>query len=884
MGVENLGFFFNPRVIAVIGASSREESIGGKILRNLAGQYDGLVFPVNPFRRTVQGITAFPSVERLPSKPDLVIIATPAHTIPQILEECGKASVTNIIIVSAGFEKNVEDGKKLHERILELKRIYKLRILGPNSFGVIRPKANLHATFVEKKALPGKIAFISQSAALCGLVLDWSQETQVGLSAVVSTGSSIDVNVSDLINYFGEDPQTRAIMLYVEDLDNVRSFMSAARGFARTKPIILIKASRFARNKGDSRAKVTAAVDEDALFDAVFRRVGVVRVNTVTDLLACGKALSMQPNPVENCLTIVTNAGGPGTMAVDALETRGGNLWNPSENTVNSLKSVLPYYCNISNPIDILEEAAPDRFRRVLQICLDDPTVKGLLLIYTSLGSTDPVSLANIVSQEVAQRRKPILTVMMGEDERCQNARRLLNRNGIPAFETPEEAVSAFMYMHAYTRNLELLYQTPEEIQPATDIPAHLKKIIRGAFCEGRDSLSLLEAFSFLDAYGIPTLKPSLALKVEQAKRCASEIGFPIKMQASQMSLQSRKTEGFCYIAYSMDDVEAAYKSVSSEIGASHGSTEFQGMLIRPMPKPEDLRLFVGSRRERKFGSIMLFDTNDARENRNNTASVGFPPLNQILARQIVDNSGLASEIQAIQIGVLEETLVKLSQLVIDFPELERIDIDPLVLHEKHLYAENVCMILDRERVMRQASEHFDHLVVSPYPKQYVTLRTLKNGATVRLRPIKPEDENRFNELFKSLSEESVRLRFFQTIRELSHDTLTRYCNLDYDREIAIVAEVPDQNRIVGVVRIVTDLSGKTGEFAIMVDDKWQGFGLGSKLMDVIFDVAKDLRLERIYSYVSRGNTKMIQMSIKKGFDTESADEYIVTMSKKLAS
>ncbi len=888
MGVENLGFFFNPRVIAVIGASGREDSIGGKILRNLAGHYNGSVLPVNPFRRTVQGFAAFPSVERLPSKPDLAIIATPAHTIPQILEECGRASVTNIIIVSAGFEKNVEDGRKLHERILELKRVYKLRILGPNSFGVIRPKTNLHATFGEKKALPGKIAFISQSAALCGLVLDWSQETQVGLSAVVSTGSSIDVDVSDLINYFGEDPQTRAILVYVEDLKNVRSFMSAARGFARTKPIVLIKASRFAERKEDSLVKTGATVDEDALFDAVFRRVGVVRVNTVTELLACGKALSMQPNPVENCLTIITNAGGPGTMAVDALEARGGHLWNPSENTVNLLKNVLPYYCNVSNPIDVLEEAAPDRFGKVLQICLNDPTVKGMLLIYTSLGSTDPLSLANVVTQEVVPRRKPILAVIMGEDNNCQKARRLLNQNGIPAFETPEEAVSAFMYMHAYTRNLELLYQTPEEIQLATDIPAHLKGIIRRAFCEGRHSLSLPEAFSFLDAYGIPTLKTLLALNVEQARKFASEIGFPVEMESacSRLSLESGKTGRSCYNAYSLDDVEAVYDSINRETMVNE-SPEFQGILIRPKSRPEEFRSFVGSRRVPRFGSVILFEPGVAEDSRN-IVSVGFPPLNQVLAKQMVDNSGLASKTRGLidirypQADALEETLVRLSQLVIDFPEIERIDVNPIVLGENCLYAENAGMVIDRERTLRQASDHHDHLVVCPYPKKYMTLRTLKNGATVRLRPIKPEDENRFNELFKSLSEESVRFRFFETIKELSHDTLTRYCNLDYDREIAIVAELTDQNRIVGVARIVTDLSGRTGEFAIMVDDKWQGLGLGSKLIDVIFDVAKDLRLEKIYSYVSRGNSKMIQMSIKKGFGTESTDEYVVTMSKKL--
>ncbi len=892
MGVENLSHFFNPRVVAVIGASDREDSLGGKVFRNLAGQYQGSVFPVNPFRRTVNGVAAFPTVEKLPSKPDLAIVATPAHTIPQIVEECGKTAITNIIIISAGFDKNVPNGKDLIQRILDLKRAYQLRIIGPNSFGVIRPKANLYATFGEKKAIPGKIAFISQSAALCGSVLDWSSETQVGLSAVVSTGSSIDVDIGDLIDYFGEDPQTRTIMLYFEDLKNIRAFMSSARGFAKTKPIVLIKAGRFAKTRDFSGIGVSNFVDEDAIFDAAFRRVGVVRVDTVTELLDCGKALSMQRNPNENCLTIVTNASGPGMMAVDELKARGGELWKPGNDTIDTLKNILPYYCNISNPVDVLEEAAPERFRKVLQVCLNDPTVRSLLLIYTSLGTTDPLCIANIAMEVAAQKGKTFLVAIMGEDVSCQEARRLLNLNGIPAFETPEAAVSTFMYMHTYTRNLELLYQTPEDPQLTSDVPAHLKGIIRRAFREGRHSLSLPESLDFLEAYRIPALKSLVAQTAEQAKTLASEIGFPVRIQAlCTQSLSKSLKEGLSRDADSLPEVEVAYSKIGEKTRSSTGPAEFQGMIIQPKLRTEGLDLFAGSRKAPKFGSIVFFGISGVEKTCGKVVSVGFPPLNQVLARRIIDGSGLAKYIHTWlkshnfpKTGAIEETLARTSQLVIDFPEIKEINVDPLVLNEKGVFAVYASVTIDRDRIMRETSDHHEHLVIAPYPKKYVTMRTLKNGLQVRLRPIKPEDENRFNELFRSLSEESVRFRFFETIRELSHDTLTRYCNLDYDREIAIVAELQDDKRIIGVVRIIPDFARKTGEFAIMVGDMWQGLGLGSKLMDVISGIASDLELEEIHSFVSHANIKMIRMCTKKGFDTKPIDEYIISMSKSLST
>ncbi len=883
MGIGNLSCFFNPKAVAVVGASERDDSLGAKILHNLIESYQGSIFPVNPYKQTVQGITAYPSVDKVPSKIDLAVIATPAHTIPQIVEECGKSGVRSVIIVSAGLNEDDETGQSLIRQILEHKNAYGLRIIGPNSLGVIRPKTSLYATFGDKKAIPGKIAFISQSAAICGSVLDWSSETKVGLSAVVSIGSMIDVNLGELIDYFGADPQTRAIMLYVEAIKDIRSFISAARGFARTKPIVIVKAGRFNKSRDFTLFGINQ-LNEDAIYDAMFRRVGIVRVDTINELFDCAKGLSMQPNPCSPCLTIITNASGPGLLAADQLHLRGGRLSQVSSALNHALQSILPYYCDTSNPIDILEEASPERFRSAMQACLDDPDKGSVLVIYSPQGVTSPSSIAETAIDLAGQTSKTLLVALMGEDNNCQEARRMLHRSGIPAFRTPEEAVSAFMNMYTYTRNIELLYQTPEELSLVLGDSAHLKGVLRRAFCEGRQTLSLPEFLRFLKTYKIPSIETRIARTTEEALAFAIELGFPVVMKEPYaQSTVKNKTEGLECAVYSASEVCGAFKRIVDKINSSSLS-DFQGIVVQPKIQENCTKLFLGLRKNNNFGSTIIFGTRGNSPQIITNLSVGFPPLNQVLARQIIEKNGtfqrgigaLSANIQ--EIGVIEETLVKFCQLVMDFPEIKQIDINPLIVNDARASAVDGCITIDMNRIMREPADHHENLVISPYPRKYIAKRTLKNGVQVNLRPIKPEDEPRFNELFKSLSEESVRFRFFEIIKEMSHDTLSRYCNLDYDREIAIVAEPQNDPRIIGVVRLILDAERKNGEFAIMISDSWHRLGLGSKLMDYIIDIAKDLKLEKIYSYVSLANIKMTSLCGKKGFETQSLDEYTINM------
>jgi acetyltransferase len=889
LGIENLNRIFNPKRIAVIGASEREGSLGAKILRNLIGVgYKGAVFPVNPFRQTVQGITAYPSVSKIPWKVDLAVIATPAHTVPQIVEECGKAGVSGIIIISAGFKEAGEDGAILERKILEHQKKYDIRIIGPNSFGVMRPRINLYATFGGKQANPGKIAFISQSAALCASALDWASEAQIGFSAVVSTGSMLDVDLGDFIDYFGADAQTRSIVLYVESIKNARKFMSAARGFARTKPIVLVKAGRFQESIAATFSHSGSLGGEDAVYDAAFRRAGIVRVEAVSNLFNCAEALAMQPNPTGSNLTMITNAGGPAIMATDHLIARGGKLSQLSNATVQALKSVLPSYCSIANPIDILEEATPDRFRNVVEICLKDPNSNGFLIIYTPQGATDPFAIAKVIVDLAKQTKKPILTSLMGEDSRCRKARRILQRNGIPAFTTPEQAVSTFMYMYSYAQNLELLYQTPEELSVELALPTFLKEILRQAFCEGRQVLNLPESLQFLEAYKIQTVKTLIARTPDEADALASELGYPIVMKAlSPQITHKSKIEGVILNVWSPSEIKAFFEELAKRVKNYSSTTEFQGVIIQPMIRKKGYELLIGSKKDPQFGSVIIFGMGGTATELFKDVNVGFPPLNQVLARRLVENTAIYKRASSsgllFNVKLLEEILVKFSQLVIDFPEIKEVDINPLIVNERSAVAVDARIVIDADRIMREVELH-EHLVIAPYPNKYITQWKLKNETPVLLRPIKPEDEGRFNEFFKSLSEETMRFRFFEIIKEMSHETLTRYCNLDYDREIAIVAELQQNSRqIIGVARLIVEPDGKSGEFAVLVGDQWQGLGLGSKLIDYIASIAKDMRLEKICGYVIANNYKMIRLCDKKRFKVETLDEDTVKVSLALS-
>jgi len=886
IGVEKLDRLFNPRRIAVIGASNREGSLGAKLLRNLVGVgYKGAVYPVNPFHPIVQGITAYPTIERIPRQVDLVIVATPAHTIPQIVEECGRAGVSGVIIISAGFREAGGEGDALERRLHDLISQYDMRLIGPNCFGVMRPSISLNATFANKAATPGKIAFISQSAALCASVLDWAAEAHVGFSAVVSTGSMLDVDLGDLIDYFGTDPQTKSIVLYLESIKNARKFMSAARSFARTKPIVVVKAGKFPESAEAAVCHTGALCGEDRIYDSAFKRAGIVRVEAISDLFNCAETLAMQPNPKGSNLTIITNAGGPGIMATDHLISKGGRLSKLSNDTISALDEVLPFYCSKRNPIDVLEESNTERFEEVMKLCFKDPESDGFCVIYTPQGAAEPVETAKRIAELSKETTKPVLTAFMGEDD-CWRARQLLRKKGIPAFTTPEAAVSTFMYMWGYTQNLELLYETPEELSIELTIPATLRELLRKACEEERSVLTDPEVKQFLRAYQIPTVASLTAKTLKTAQQNASKIGYPVVMKALSPRITHKSSiEGVILDVRSTAEVEEAFKTIEKRVKRHKPHVRFEGVIIQPLIRKK-FELLIGAKRDPQFGSVIAFGMGGIAAELLNDVNIGFPPLNQVLARRLMDKTSIFKLLSEtiptrVDLKALEEILVKFSQLIADFPEIKEIDINPLMVDEEGAIAVDSRMLVDRNLVLDQPKSQatpksiHDHLVISAYPKRYCSHWKLKNGKSVTLRPIKPEDETLLKKLFQSLSEQTMRFRFFQVIREVSHDTLTRYCNIDYNREIAMVAKMDcaDEKRMIGVARIILQPGRKEGEFAVVVGDEWQRQGLGSKLVDYIIGIGKDMGLQKIYGDILSDNVKMIKLCEKKGFRLERVDE-----------
>jgi acetyltransferase len=719
--------------------------------------------------------------------------------------------------------------------------------------------------------VPGKVAFLSQSGALCGSALDWSLETQVGLSAVVSLGFGIDVDFEDLIDYFGNDPETRLMMLYVESIPNIRRFMSAARGYARTKPIVLIKANKSDISESGFSEQSNI---QNALFSAAFQRCGIVKVDTINDLFDCAKTLLMRSSPTSPCLTIITNAGGPALLASEQLKRLGGRLVKLSDSTICSSKGILPSYCSFENPIDILEEATAERYRDVMQSCLKDDATDSLFVIYAPVGLTEPQDFAKTVIEEAKKTSKNILVCLMGENAECQIGRAMLQQNRVPAFRFPEQAVRTFMHIYDHNQNLQMLYQTPAELNLNKTYTQNLNSILRQAYFEGRSSLNFSEVIQFLKAYEIPAIK---TLQVRTPKECseaASKFGYPLMLRTNETTIN----------VYSESEINESFDQLLEKLKLSQNATN-ECIILQQKICENKTQLFMRSRKDSQFGPVVLLGTEAASNKSGENLTGGFPLLNQVLARQMLSNLTVNQEVKRENKSNLvnvEKILVKFSQLVVDFPQISEVILELLLVPDQTIIADAQIKI-DRNRIMREGDEFPEHFVIAPYPKKYVTRRTLKDQTKVTLRPIKPEDENCFNELFKSLSKESVRFRFFEIIKELSHDTLSRYCNLDYDREMAIVAQLESDCRFAGVVRLIIDADPKGAEFAIMVGDPWQGLGLGSKLIDVIIDVARDFRLERIYSLVSIENCKMISLCRKKDFEIQPVDEFTVEVSVKIA-
>ncbi|MEM2463416.1 MAG: GNAT family N-acetyltransferase [Candidatus Bathyarchaeia archaeon] len=881
----NLDKIFNPKSVAIVGASDEEGSVGLALMKNFIDfGFEGEVYPVNIRKKEILGLKAYQSVEQLPKAVDLAIIATPAKTVPDVVEQCGRAGIKGLVIISAGFKEVGPEGKALEDKILEIKRKYNLRIVGPNCLGVIRPSINLNATFIGKMPKPGNIAFISQSGALGTAILDWTIRENIGFSNFVSVGSMIDVDFGDLIDYFGMDPETRSILMYIEGITDARKFMSAARHFARTKPIIVVKAGKFSESAKAAASHTGSLTGEDDIYDAAFKRAGMVRVDEIADLFNCAEVLGLQPLPKGPNLAIVTNAGGPGVMATDALIARGGKLANLSPQTMEFLNNILPHYWSGGNPIDILGDAKAERYKAVLEVCLKDQNVDGVLIIYTAQAVAEPVEIAKAVVEVCKKQRyrnKTILTSFMG-GEAVEEANRLLNENGLPTYSTPEQAVKTYLYMYQYKRNLELLYETPEEL-PVDISPPRRPVLVamRNAVLENRDLLTEAEAKKLLEYYNLPVVKTYVAKNADEAAQRASQIGYPVVLKILSPQITHKTDAGGVALDLNSEaEVREAFERIIKNAKGYNPNAEILGVTVQPMIKKRGYEVIIGAKKDPIFGPVILFGMGGIGVELFKDYAIGIPPLNQTLARRLMEETRVYQLLRGYRnmppanIKLLEEILVRFSQMIVDFPQIKEVDINPLLINEKDAYVLDARIAVDKDLVFQKVEPH-QHLVISPYPKKYETLWKLRDGRTVLLRPIKPEDEPLWLEMFQNFSEESIRYRFFQIIKDTPHEVRVRYCNIDYDREIAIVAELNDggRRRILGVVRVSLEPDRKKGEIAFIVADPWQGLGLGTKMVDYAIEIAKDMGVETLYAIMLPDNYQAINLTRKMGFTLQSQED-----------
>jgi acetyltransferase len=874
-----LDAIFAPKSVAVIGATENKGSVGRTVFQNLGrGGFQGVVYPVNPKRASVLSVKAYPSISSLPEPADLAVITTPATTVPGLIKECVAAGVKGAVIISAGFKEVGPVGVELERQVLEEARKGGMRLIGPNCLGVMNPHNGLNATFATTIARPGNVGFISQSGALCTAILDWSLSENVGFSSFVSIGSMLDVDWGDLIYYLGDDPNTKSIVIYMESIGDARSFLCAAREVALTKPIIVIKVGRTEAAAKAAASHTGSLTGSDEVLHAAFRRVGVLRVETIAELFHMAGVLAKQPRPQGPRLTLVTNAGGPGVLATDMLISSGGKLAEPSKETLESLNAFLPSAWSHNNPIDILGDAAPERYAKAVKIAAEDPNSDGLLVILTPQAMTDPTATAEELKPYAKLPGKPLLACWMGGNE-VAPGEDILNKAGIPTYKYPDTAARAFYYMWRYTYNLRALYETPALMADQADATARSKAeaIINAVRKTGRTILTEFESKQLLSVYGIPTVDTRIASTEDQAVKLADEIGYPIVLKLYSETITHKTDVGGVQLNLrNAAAVRKAYSGIESAVAKRVGKEHFLGVTVQPMINLEGYELIIGSSPDSQFGPVLLFGTGGQLVEIFKDRALGLPPLNATLARRMMEQTRIFEALKGVRgrapvnIAALEELMVRFSQLVVEQPWIAEIDINPLLASAERLLALDARVVLHPKGT---PEAKLPKPAIRPYPSQYVANWKMKNGLQLVVRPIRPEDEPLLVRFHETLSEESVYYRYFSQLKldqRIAHERLTRMCFNDYNREIALVAEHRDakngNRELLGVGRLTKAHGLNEAEFALIVSDRSQGQGLGTELLKRLVQIGRDEKLERITANMLPENHAMHHVSKKVGF------------------
>jgi len=875
-----LSALFVPDSVAVIGATERTGTVGRTVLSNLIeSRFRSKVYAVNPSHSQVLGLKAYKSVGDIPKQVDLAIVVTPALTVARVIGECVDGGVKAAVVISAGFRERGSEGEALEQQIRQQLRRGTMRLIGPNCLGIMNPAIGLNATFAKGTPKAGNVAFLSQSGALLTAILDWSQREEVGFSAIVSTGSMLDVGWGDLIDYFGDDPHTHSILVYMESVGDARSFLSAAREVSLSKPIIVIKAGRSEAASRAAASHTGALTGSDEVLDAAFRRCGVLRVHNIADLFYMAETLSKQPLPRGPRLTIVTNAGGPAVLATDALIANGGLLATPSEESLRGLDQFLPRHWSHNNPIDILGDADSERYAKALEIASKDPNSDGLLVILSPQGMTDPFEVAERVQPYAQASGKPLLASWMGGLS-VASGEKVLNTAGIPTFSFPDTAARAFTYMWRYNHSLQGLYETPtlvESLAPEGAARRRVAEVIDRARSRGRVVLTELESKQILSYYGIPTVETRVAKNEDEAVKHASEIGYPVVLKVFSETITHKTDVGG--VKLNLQDersVRSAFGTIKSSATEKAGPDQFLGVTVQPMVRMEGYELILGSSVDPQFGPVILFGSGGQFVEVYRDHAVALPPLNSTLAQRLMEQTHVFKALKGVRgrlpvdLVALEKLVVRFSQLVVEQAWIAEIDLNPLLASAEGLLA------LDARVVLHDPSLRPDQLpkpAIRPYPSQYVSQFTMKEGTEVTLRPIRPEDEPLMSEFHETLSDLSVYMRYFSALSlslRVAHERLVRICFVDYDRVMALVVDHKDeatgQHRILGVGRLIKLHTKNEAEVAILVSDQFQKQGLGIELLRRTVQIARDEKLSSISAEMLRDNVTVQRVFRKVGF------------------
>ncbi len=870
MGPHYLSNLFTPKSLVMFGASERKNAVGEVVFRNIidAG-YEGKVFVVNPKHDEVQGHKAYKSLGDINEHIDLAVVATPAKTIPAIVEACGEHGVKMMLILSAGFREIGSEGRRLEDEVLKLARSYNIRLMGPNCLGLIRPSKKLNITFGYNSAKAGNIALVSQSGAICTAILDWAEENNIGFSAVVSTGIGADLEFGDFLDYLVSDPQTHSILLYIEGIKDARRFMSGLRAAARIKPVIALKVGRHSAGAKASMSHTGALVGSDETFTAALARSGVLRVESINQLFAAAKALaSPSYRGTGDKLVIITNGGGPGVMAADRATDVGIELSELSPQTIAQLNDVLPSVWSHGNPVDVIGDAPPERYAQALDICLAAPEVDGAIVILTPQAMTEPLEVAHAVIEASQRNKKPILTSWMG-GRLVNEARELFNSAKVPTFRALENAIDAFSFMASYNRNQKLLLQTPAKLKRGYSKPDKdgARLIIESALKEHRQILNEPESMAVLRSFNIPVIPISVARSANEALIFAENIGFPIAMKILSKDISHKSDAGGVKLNINnAQQVRSVYRDLVDEVSASSPGASIEGVTIEKMHTSAHGReLMVGIIRDPVFGPVISFGSGGTSVEVMADSAIALPPLNRALAVDLINRTRAAKmlgkfrNLPPVNMELLIEVLIRVSNLACELPWVQEMDINPLIVDDQTLVAVDARI---RGAFPKLSGDPYNHLAIHPYPEHLVEVEQLNDGTDIIIRPIRPEDAEIEQQFIRDLSDEAKYFRFMSTLHELSQEMLVRFTQIDYHNEMALIAvrQRGDVEQEIGVARYITNIDRKSCEFALVVSDKWQHRGIGHILMQKLMEIARVRGFEKMQGEIISNNHKMIEL------------------------